>query len=238
MPGFSGSGAYYFTVRARSVSGMASTDSANSELCFIEMEDFDTGDNPNEWTIGYRDASVVWTVTPVGQIDGSAALRIDPHPYGYWSVIISDPLPAIPDSNLGYIEFAHLTVTTYHWSCYTTYTIGHSTTPPPQGTASTYNDFDFPSDVNAVMDGTFDWYHNSGYWTPLGTYFGMPNMGTYYGRGWRLHDGPHDVADMSRVKHDPYVTQAPNVRAGMGYGTTSWNNLDWGEIDEIAVVIY
>ncbi len=242
MPDFSSSGAYYFTVRARSVSGMASTDSPNSELCFIEMEDFDNGDNPNAWTIGYKDASVKWDITPTGQIDGSAALRIDTHPLGYWSVIISDPLPVIPDSELSYIEFAHLTTTHWHYSAFTSYSIGHSTTPAPQGTVATYDDFDCPNDFYVIMDGTFDWQipagpPPSGGWIPLVEYFGW-NEG-YKNFGWRLHDGPHDVADMSRVRHDWYRTLAPNVRAGMGYGTSAWDNLyDWGEFDEIAVVIF
>ena len=247
MPDFSASGAYYFTVRARSVSGMASTDSANSELCFIEMEDFDNGDNPNAWTIGYKDASVKWAVTPAGQIDGSASLRIDVHPQGYWSVIISDPLPAIPDSELSYIEFAHLTTTHWHYSAFTSYSIGHSTTPPPQGTASTYTNFDCPNDFYVIMDGTYNWvapatgpppdYEPGGGWIPLVEYFGWNESSKNF--GWRLHDGPHGAADMSRVRHDWYRTLAPSVRAGLGYGTSAWDNLyDWGEFDEIAVVIY
>ncbi len=244
MTDFSGSGGYFFTVRARSVSGLASTESANSQWCFVEMEDFDDGDNPNEWTIGYKDNSVKWTIVPAGQVDGSSSLRIDTHPFGYWSVIISEPLPAIADSELSFIEFAHLTTTHYHYSAYTSYTIGHSPSPAPQGGVSTYNDFDFPNDWYVIMDDTHGWIMPSGpppngWLTPLGTYFGMPNMGEWKGFGWRLHDGPHDTPDMSRVRHDYYISEAPNVRAGMGYGTTTWNNLyDWGEFDEIAVVIY
>jgi hypothetical protein len=211
------------------------------------MEDFDNGDNPNEWTIGYESSIYQWDITPTGQIDGSAALRIDTHPAGYWSVIISEPLPQIPDSEIGFIEFAHLTTTHYHWSAFTSYSIGHSTTPAPQGGGPTYYDFDCPNDFYVIMDGTYGWvppatgpppdYEPGGGWTPLVTYFGW-NAG-YKNFGWRLHDGPHGVADMSRVKHDWYRTEAPNVRAGMGYGTTSWDNLyDWGEFDEIAVVVY
>jgi hypothetical protein len=44
---------------------------------------------------------------------------------------------------------------------------------------------------------------------------------------------------MSRVRHEWYKDDAPDVRAGMGYGTSYWDNLyDWGEFDEIAVVVY
>lgn len=247
MTDFSGSGAYYFTVRARSVSGAASTESADSQLCFVEMEDFDNGDNPNEWTIGYKDNSVKWTIVPTGQIDGSSSLRIDPHPFGYWSVIISEPLPAIADSELSFIEFAHLTTANGSGDAFTSYSFGHSTTPPPQGTASTYTNFDGPNDFYVIMDGTYNWvppatgpppdYEPGGGWIPLVQYFGW-NEG-YKNFGWRLRDGPHGTPRLTRAKHKWYIEKAPDVRAGFGYGTSVWNNVgNWGEFDEIAVVIY
>ena len=250
MPDFSGSGSYLLTVRARTVSGSVPSESANSQPCFCEMEDFDAGDNPNEWTIGYKDETYKWKVVGAGQIDSSAALRIDPHPAGYWSVIISEPLPVIPESELSFIEFAHITSSYGIGSMYTAYSIGHSLTPAPPGTESTYYDFDGPVDFYAIMDGTFGWqppgigpppdYVIGGGWIPLVEYFGWPPLplpANFF--GWRLTDGPHNAPQMSRVKHPWYIDYAPDVRAGMGYGTSIWDNYsDWGELDEIAVVIY
>jgi hypothetical protein len=93
------------------------------------------------------------------------------------------------------------------------------------------------------MDGTWGWQIPSGPpptggWIPLVDYFGWPSSGPSNFFGWRLLDGPSSYPAISRVKHMFYIDQAPNVRAGMGYGTSVYAQTAWAEYDEIAVVIY
>ncbi len=242
-PDFSSNGAYAFGVKGRSVSGLPASDSPNmSQLAFCEMEDFDGGSNPVPWIEGYRDVDYQWIEANPGLIDGSTSIRSDPVcPISQWAVIVSEVIPEIPDSEMSFMEFAHI-ASFYSWlAYYKQLSAGFTHSVPPTGTPQ-YLDYDSTTDFYCIMDGTHNWVMPAGPppgggWIGLVQRFGW-NPG-YNFFGWRFADCPHGTAKITRMAFPHFIDDAGTIRAGMAWVTNTWDNPnDWMEVDEIAVVIY
>jgi len=240
-PDFSTNGGYVFAVKGRTVSGMAASDSPNfSEYAFVEMEDFDGGENPGEWVLGYRDSNYKWELQSGGMIDGSTSIRHNPYcPADQWSAYASQVIPSIPDSDQGILEFAHIASNNGTEAAYKAYMGGHTKngSAPPIGTMS-YGDLD-NQDPNSVMDGTFQ-YDNPE------PYIGLIALGPFrasgdgWERGWKFNSGPHGVAQITRIDKPHFLTLAGITRAAVGWGRSQYwiYHVEWCEMDEIAVVVY
>ena len=241
-PGLSTDGAYAFGIKGRTLSGVAETESINfSEPAFVEMEDFDGGDNPEPWIQGYLNVNFKWEEQTGGLIDGSTSIRHNPYcEASMWAVLASQVIPSIPDSAMSFIEFAHIASYITTEGSYKAYMAGHTRTgaAPPIGTTN-YIEFD-NWDYNSVMDGTFNYQNTSpgSGIIALNDRFGYeyPNIE----RGWQFRFGPKGTAQLTRISKPYYITHAGNTRAGIGWARWSgWiYHTDWAEVDEIAVVIY
>lgn len=147
----SGNISYAYIVRTRAVAGNENTESADSEVAFIELENFENGS---------ADGGGIWThVTQMGDdllyegntnpINGSMALEeIAPFKIGeavpadnIWLVVVSPELPDIDDVDTANFEFNH------HSSgiagSYCTRNVGTlSAMPVPNPSGHTLYDFD------------------------------------------------------------------------------------------------
>lgn len=238
---FSTNGAYIFSVKGRTVSGNSGSESPNfSEYAFIEMEDFDGGASPVSWDYGYADINYKWEEQSGGMIDGSTSLRCNTGiPINQWGVAACDPVPAIPDSDVAFTEFAHIASS----AIWKQFSVGFTHSDPPTGT-SQYLDYDTTQDFDAIMDGTYGWVPPAccppgGGWTSLISRFGWPSTGPSNFFGWRFYDCPKGTSDMSRVEFLHFINDAGTIRPAFGWATSTFTQLgDWMELDEIAVVIY
>jgi hypothetical protein len=239
-PSFSTNNGYAFGVKGRSVSGLVSSESPNmSQLAFVEMEDFDGGASSGAWTIGYSDPAYQWASQASGQIDGSASMRENESaPVNQWSAIVGPIVPGIADSEMSFLEFAHVSSVT-GWS--EAFSGGFTHSLPPTGT-SQYLDYDTTEDFYAVMDGTFDWVPPCGPppgcgWTALVERYGWNPSYTFF--GWRAFDMPKGTAKVTRLNMPFYQTDAGTIRPGLAWATLSYApGNSWIEADEIAVVVY
>ncbi|HDS30359.1 MAG TPA: hypothetical protein ENN67_04865 [Firmicutes bacterium] len=243
-PDFSTNGAYVFGVKGRTVSGVIGSESPNmSELAFVEMVDFDGGSTPSPWLEGYRNESYKWVESNPGLIDGSTSLRHNPNcPIDQWAVIAGPIIPAIPNSEMAFMEFAHIASFNSWYAYYKELSAGFTHSVPPTGTA-TYNDYDTTQDFYCIMDGTHDWVMPSGPppgggWIGLVERFGW-NLPSYTFFGWRFSDCPHNNSAITRMAFPKFIDDAGTIRPALAWVTNTHNNTsDWMEIDEIAVVIY
>jgi len=239
-PDLSTNGAYVFGVKGRSVSGLSASDSPNlSEVAFVEMEDWDGGENPGPWVMGYREVAYKWEEQSDGLIDGSTSIRHNVTcALSQWSAYASPVVPSVPDSAMSFLEFAHIGSTTWVESAYKAHMGGHTKNgnAPPTG-ASSYGDLDNHDDTS-VMDDTWNYSNlgNSG-WIALGFFRAS---GDPYERGWRFFDAPHDNAEITRISIPEFRTQADNTRGAVAWGRSQYwlQNIAWLEMDEIAIVVY
>ena len=239
-PSLSTSGGYVFGVKGRTVSGLPASESPNlSEVGFVEMEDWDGGDNPGEWVIGYRNSAYKWEIQTNGLIDGSTSIRHNAYCEPFqWSAYASPVVPTIPDSAHSIIEFAHLASNFGTEAYYKAYMAGYTKdgNPPPTN-FDTWYALDDHDEWN-VIDGTFDYDHTGGgYWTAL-AFFKAPSDPNPM--GWRFYGGPHNTAQITRISLPEFISQANNTRAAVAWGRSQYwlYQVEWLEMDEIAVVVY
>ena len=242
---FSTNACYAFTVRARSVAGNSSTESTDSEYAFVEMEDFDGGDDPyGEWDFFYQNTDSQFVIEP-GPIDDNV-IRIGPCPTSRWAAVTSKQLPAIADNEYSVMEIAQRTVNwqTKPWDevidgMYSQTTAGWATAPGTNGNG-TYKEFMTPP-LDAAIDGTWpleDQLNPTSWLISIGAKFGG-NSSTW--RGWRITylDYAGDPPPIRFTRLDmPHYRSESVVYAAYGFAIVNHVTPDEAYCDEIAVVIY
>jgi len=249
---FSTTGAYVFTVRARSVAGDSGSESIDSQYAFVEMEDFDGGADPSGgWQLFYMNSTVQLTVVP-GPIDGNA-LYMAPCDNYQWDAALSPQLPVISDTEYSVFEIAQRTVDIPHdpWelclaAMYANTTIGWTTKLPANGDP-TYTDFrTLPLDC--AIDGTWpieDQLNPDCSLVAVSEYFG-PDESMAFWHGWRIryldYAGDPPPVRFTRAWVPEYRSET-GVRAAFGFAdyntypdSTGLPYPCW--VDEFAVIIY
>ncbi len=246
-PAFSTNGCYGFTVRARSTAGSAASESTDSEYAFVDMEDFDGGDDPSGgWDLYYRDASYQLSVQPAS-IDGDA-LQMGPSEDEIWTAAVSPMIPAINDTEYSVIEIAQRASNFQDniWAeclaaMYTQTSIGWADALPANGNANWKNLYTPPLD--AAIDGTHpleDQLNPTSYLISLSYFF----SGQWH--GWRVYfldnSGNPPPIRFTRASIPELHTES-DVYASWVFGdhNTYADAIGLVEpmwVDEIAVVIY
>jgi hypothetical protein len=252
-------GAYYYCVKARSLEGVAGTESENSsELAFIEFENAEIqGVNKDQhpWSMGYGGANPAqfrqWERPGYGGAVSGACWMCDPDTTAMyqntWSVIASPPLPILTDPALAtttsewYIELilgGQVLPNNLMWSTGEMLSVGTvPDDPSTHNTFATYLTYD-ESPLSAFLFGTaFDtpkkvWYTGNRFDDTPSTYLDR------LGWGWNEHPYPVDFARYRLPGLDP--AGPARVRAAIGWDTSQafYDMLCRPQADEIAVVIY
>jgi hypothetical protein len=248
-PDFSSNGAYVFTVRARSVAGSVPSESTDSEYAFVDMEDFDGGNNPVAWGLYYRDSANQLQLT-AGTIDGNC-LKMGPSPNEIWTAAVSPMLPVIANSEYSVIEIAQRA--SYFldniWAeclaaMYANTTVGWADALPVNGNG-TWKSLHTPP-LDAAINGTWaleDQLNPTSHLVSVEYFFGGDST-TW--RGWRVYfldqvSNPPPIR-FSRITL-PQLHTTPDVYAAWVYGqhNTYPDNIGLVEpthCDEMALIVY
>jgi len=242
---FSTNGCYLFTVRARSAAGVVESESTDSEYAFVEMEDFDGGDDPSGgWDFFHRNSDAQFVIEP-GPIDDNV-IRIGPSPTARWAAVVSPQLPSIDNNEYSVIEVAQRTVQwqTKPWDqqidgMYSQTTAGYAVGTPNNGDDK-FLDFITPP-LDAAIDGTWpleDQLNPTSWLISLYQYFGGDSTRW---RGWRIYyldrAGDPPPIRFSRLWIPEYRDE-PVAHGAYGFAIYSHVTPDEVYCDEIAVIIY
>ncbi len=246
-PDFSTAACYGFTVRARSQAGSQASESTDSQYAFVDLEDFDGGDDPSGgWELYYRDPANQFTVT-TGTIDGNA-LKQGPSVNEIWNAAVSPMIPAIGDTEYSVIEVAQRA--SYFldnaWpeciaAMYAQTTVGWADGLPTNGAGNWKNLHSPPLD--AGIDGTWPLEDQL---NPTSQLVSITWFFSGAGHGWRVYfldrDSDPPPIRFSRISI-PELHENSDVYASWAFGDHNTQADQIGLVepvycDEIAVIIY
>jgi hypothetical protein len=222
--------AFVFIVRSRTVAGNPATESDDSDQAFVEFEGFEVGGtNPGPWGAGNESSAATFllnlTSPPwvnsgqyyAGNVGGNGY-----HSGQSWTILYSPELPDILNMETVAFELVHK-----HYQVNTDSGIqmGTMSTPPAANSgSSTYTDFD---GTNGYIGGTA---YNQSYEYAIYWKFGDPT------NHWQYH--LPETAFLFSAYDCLGGYSGGHRHVGIGYATTSGNDIIWVSFDDIAVVIY
>jgi len=250
--------AYYYTVKARAVSGNRKSEGPGStELAFIELENAEPDGAPQDqhpWSMGYggMESSFFrqWERPGYGGAVAGGCWMMDPDsPYmrrHLWSVIASPELPILTDPVLAattqewYIELifgGQVTPMNECWDNYARMSVGTVPDDPSTHNGQAYYYAYNEARPQDYMDGSR--YFTQGYWSSNNSRFDE-TPATYndrYGWGKEEYGWPFLWARFRLADLNP--NGAGRVRAAIGFGSgATTDSLARPRADEIAVIVY